>query len=134
MPQLEMTTRPAAAPGRDPTRPAAWSRGARTGRGAPSGTARRIIRSVDGAPLIIGGLRDGTGRPQDRRDADRAQDMQRRLGSAGLMTWAALLRNVVLQALTYTDPVQLRAHLEQVDALTVAWMDALDQRHDPALA
>jgi hypothetical protein len=103
---------------------------ARLGRDWRVATARPVVRSGAGAPLIIGDLRDGTGRPQDRRNADVARQAQQLLGSAGLVSWAGLVHGALLQALTHADPDRLRADLERVDALIRAWISALDQRRD----
>jgi hypothetical protein len=103
---------------------------ARLGRDRRVATARHVVQSGDGAPLIIGDLRDGTGRPQDQRNADEARQTQQLLGSAGLVSWSGLVHGAMLEALTHADPSGLRADLGRVDALIRAWIGALDQRRD----
>jgi hypothetical protein len=110
-----------------------YHRVARLGRDRRVATARPVVRSGGGTPLIIGDLRDGTGRPQDRRNADVARENQQMLVSAGLVSWAGLVHGAMLEALADADPSRLRADLEHVDALMRAWIGALDQRRDASV-
>jgi hypothetical protein len=124
------TTAELARPKRRAAEPVLHVRVARLCRDRRVATARPVVRSSGGAPLIIGDLRDGTGRPQDRRNADVARQTQQSLGSAGLVSWAGLVHGAMLEALADADPSRLRADLESVDALIRAWIGALDQRRD----
>jgi hypothetical protein len=124
------TTAELARPKRRAAEPVPYRRVARLGRDRRVATARHVVQSGDGAPLIVGDLRDGPGRPQDQRNADEARQTQQLLGSAGLVSWSGLVHGAMLEALTHADPSGLRADLGRVDALIRAWIGALDQRRD----
>ncbi len=78
---------------------------------------------------------DGTGPTlANRATAEAAKLLTDTAAAAGRVTWADILREEVYEAFAEDDVDKLRTELVQVAAVAVQWVEALDERPEPASA
>lgn len=71
---------------------------------------------------------DGTGNPEDLRNAITEKERCDAAHKAGTLTWYLILIEEVCEALAEVDFAKLRTELIQVAAVAVAWVEAIDRR------
>lgn len=77
-------------------------------------------------------LPDGTG-PQWAQLADNARRECEQAATVGRLTWRHILLEEVAEALAEDDPALLRRELVQVVAVGAQWLQAIDNRSQPAV-